>query len=233
MLNKKPDLLLEYFKLKKLGPFRIQADYKPKRKVGHFDFAVYLKNLNNQRSQLPIVTGIYSKGNKTQHIQPWLDIHFIDWVNFNQEKPLLLSQVGSLVENLFQMIGSVISPGGMIFLSYITDLVWGQKSELCEVTRHSLSLSTTGIPPAVTPLGRLLFISGCRNIKSDAYDVQGSSRLAGEKAPTFEFEKQFTLKLIEQLKQYLAKKPKPEYEKLEKICRTNAANILNQITNSL
>jgi hypothetical protein len=89
---------------------------------------------------------------------------------------------------------------------------------------HSLN-----IPPAATPIGRLLVAAGCYNIKGEAYDVQGSSRLAGEKALDEEYEKRFTERLIKQLEEYLKREPNPEYQHIEDICRTNARDILDLV----
>lgn len=113
--------------------------------------------------------------------------------------------------------------------SYITDVAWGIESPLHEVTRRCQHVHSLKIPPAATPLGRLLVAAGCYNIKAGAYDVQGSSRLAGEKALDEEYEKRFTQRLIEQLEKYLQKDPRPEYQNIEDICRTNAEKLLGQM----
>lgn len=231
--GKMNDFPLKYFISKRIGPYRTQIKYETKRRVGHFDFSIFLLNKKGQKNRLPIVKGIYSKGNRNQHIFPWIDVHYFDEVDFGEGAPIKLSQSGSLAEDLFRLIGCIIPSGGMIFLSYITDISWGLKSELHEITRRSLSLSSICVPAAATPLGHLLLISGCRNIKSGAYDVQGSARLAGEKSLTSDFNAIMTKKLIAQLKQYLAKKPHSEFVKLEKSCRSLASRILNQMSVSL
>jgi hypothetical protein len=89
---------------------------------------------------------------------------------------------------------------------------------------HSLE-----IPPAATPIGWLLVAAGCCNIKADAYDVQGSSRLAGEKALDGEYEKRFRQRFIRLLEEYLKRKPNHDYQRIEDICRTNAGEILDQM----
>ena len=177
-----------------------------------------------------MVAGIYSKGNPSHQIFPWFDIYYIDEVEFKDEKPKRLSQMELLDEELFRLIGNFVLPGGLIIISFITDISYGLKSKIYEVTHRSLSLSTLEIPPAATPLGRLLFASGCRNIKSQAYDVQGSSRLAGEKAPNPEYESRFTQDLKGQLEKYLARKPHPGFQELEKTCRAHSKHILDQMT---
>jgi len=86
-----------------------------------------------------------------------------------------------------------------------------------------------GVPPAAAPLGRFLVAAGCLNIKAGAYDVQGSSRLAGEKALNREYEKRFRQRLIEQLEDYLERNPNPEYQDIENTCRINAREILDRM----
>lgn len=222
-------MVLESFHLRKIGPFYTQIQFWPKRRVGHFNFSISLKNETGQASRFPVVKGIYSRGNRAQNIQGWFDIHYTDHANFGDGKPIILSQVDIFAEDMFRMIGSAVSPGGMLIVSYVTDIVSDIRSDLHKITRQCLGVSSLGVPPAATPLGRLLFISGCYNIKSDAFDVQGSSRLAGEKAPNAEIETQFSQKLILQLKEYLRREPQKKLIKFEEICRANAAYVLNQI----
>jgi len=218
---------------KKLGPFLTEMEYWPKKRVGHFDVSIFIQNKKGRRSCSPVVSGIFSKGNRIQHIFPWFDIHYIDQIDFGGKNPVKLSEKGSLTIDLFRWIGRVIPSGGMIFLSYLTDILWGMKSELHEFTRQSLSLSSLRIPPAATPLGYLLFMSGCRNIKSEAYDVQGSGRLAGEKSLNTSYEVMFSQKLFKQLRLYLNQEPNSEFAQLEKTCRSQGTIILNTIKKEL
>jgi hypothetical protein len=201
----------------------------PRRRVGHFDLDIFLTNKEDQCSREPLVTGIYSKGNPSGHIFGWLDIHFLDRFSFDNGDAEVLSEMEGLAEGLFEMLGNCIPPGGMIICSYITDLAWSIESPIHETTRRCLGLSSLEIPPAATPLGQLLVAAGCCNIKAGAYDVQGSSRLAGEKALDKEYEKHFTKRLIRQLEEYLRREPNPEYQHIEDICRSNAEEILRQM----
>lgn len=212
-----------------LGPFTLQLQYQPRHRVGHFDVDFLLINKEGQRSRGPLVTGIYSKGNPSNKIFSWLDIHYLDWFTFDNGDAGFLSEREDLAEGLFEMLGSVIPPGGMIICSYVTDLAWNIESPIHETTRRCLGLSSLNIPPAATPIGQLLVAAGCLNIKAGAYDVQGSSRLAGEKALDKEYAKRFTQRLIRQLEEYLGKEPNPEYKDIENTCRRNAGGILEQM----
>ena len=218
---------------KKIGPYMTQLQFRPKRRVGHFDVSLFLKNDDGKISDQPLIEGIYSKGNRTQNIQGWFDIHYSDKVDFGDGNPVILSRLGRCAEDVFEMIGGAIEPGGMVFVSLITDMVWEMESDLHRVTRDCLSARSLGIPPAATPLGRLLFISGCRNVKSQAFDVQGSSRLAGEKAPNPNIDRQFTQKLRTQLQEFLDRRDQrksSEFENICQICHLNAVDILNSIS---
>jgi hypothetical protein len=212
-----------------LGPFSLQVQYKPRRRLGHFDLDLFLANKKGKRSREPVVTGIYSKGNPSNKIFSWLDIHFLDWFAFDGGDSGVLSKMEDLAEGLFELLGHCIPSGGMIICSYITDVAWGIESLIHEQTRRCLQVHSLEIPPAATPLGRLLVAAGCHNIKAGAYDVQGSSRLAGEKALNKEYEKRFTQGLIRQLEEYLRRKPNHDCQHIEDICRTNAGDILDQM----
>ena len=206
-----------------------QLQFQPKHRVGHFDVSLFLKDNDGKITDMPLIKGIYSKGNRSQNIQGWFDIHYSDRVYFGAGNPVILSQSGRFAEYVFEMIGGAIEPGGMIFVSLITDIVWEIDSELHKVTRDCLSTRSLGIPPAATPLGRLLFFSGCQNIKSQAFDVQGSSRLAGEKALNPDTNRQFVQKLRIQLQEFLGRRDQRESTEYDERCRLNAEDVLNRI----
>jgi hypothetical protein len=248
-----------------LGPYTLHVQLVPRRRVGHFNIDIFLKEDEGKLSCDPIVTGIYSKGNPSSRIFGWLDIHYLDLFSFDKGDAGVLSNFPSrtrlprtikvdnppsppfskggmggvetsclsnmegLSEELFGILGGCIPPGGMIFCSYITDMAWGIESPLHEVTRRCMGVNSLEIPPPTTPIGRLLVAAGCSNIKAGAYDVQGSSRLAGEKALDKEYKKSFTQRLIRQLEEYLGREPNPEYHDLEDICRSNGGVILDRM----
>ena len=222
-------LKLKSLRNRPLGPFILQVRYAPKHKVGHFDLDLFVIDEQRGRSLDTVVTGIYSRGNPDRAISGWLDIHYLDRVTFEDGASAVLSEHDDLAEELFRMLGPCIPPGGMVICSYITDLAWGFTSPLHEVTRRCLQVRSLEVPPAATPLGRLLIAAGCCNIKGEAYDVQGSSRLAGEKAPDEEYERQFTQRLTKQLKGYLGRKPNSQYQEIEDTCRSNARGLLDRI----
>lgn len=217
---------------KKIGPYTTLLQFQPRRRVGHFDVSLFLKDSDGKISDRPLIEGIYSKGNRTQSIQGWFDIHYSDRAEFGDENSVVLSRSGRWAEDVFLMIGSAIEPGGMVFVSLITDMVWEIESKLHRITRDCLGTRTLKIPPAATPLGRLLFIGGCRSVKSQAFDVQGSSRIAGEKPPNADIDRQFTQKLRTQLQEFVGRKNQrepAEFDETRKICRLNAEDILSRL----
>jgi hypothetical protein len=226
---KSDDLFLTAIETQKIGPYTIQLRSQPKRRAGHIDFELFLRTRSGQVSHEPLIKGIYSRGNISWGNQGWIDIHYSDLADFGEKAPDILSDSGNCAEQAFRMMGKALPPGAMIFVSLITDIVWEVEIELHRITRESLSIRSLGIPPAATPIGRLLFMSGCRNIKSQAFDVQGSSRLAGEKALDSEIENRFSQLLRSQLLEYLMRPEKTEFLSLEKICRTNTEYILQQL----
>jgi len=220
---------LEGLQDRALGPYTLQVQCVPRRRVGHFDVDIFLKDTKGKLSCEPVVTGIYSKGNPRGRIFGWLDIHYLDRFAFDDGDAGVLRDMEGLAEGLFEMLGNCIPPGGMIMCSYISDMAWAIESPLHEVTRRCMGLNSLEIPPAATPIGKLLIAAGCLNIKAGAYDVQGSSRLAGEKALDGEYEKSFKQRLIKQLEGYLGRDPNSEYKEIEEICRTNAGEILDKM----
>jgi len=215
--------------LKTIGPFQTEIQFQPKQRKGHFDFSLFLKDRHGQICRNPVIQGICSKGNRARHIRNWFDFHYYDQTDFNSKNPVILSQTDNLAEDLFRLIGTALEPGGMLFVSLITDMIWNIKSDPHKITRDCFSRVSLNIPPPATPLGYLLFRSGCLNIKTQAFDVQGSSRIAGEKAPTEEYEKKFLTQMKDQLKDYLEREPCSDLLELEEVCRSNSTLILGEI----
>jgi len=221
--------VLIYFAEKKIGDFTTEVQCTPKRRTGHFDLSIYLKNAKSQTSKIPLFKGLFSKGNTSRNIQPWFDFHFSDAAVFSGEKNMILSQRGSCAEQAFHMIEQASAPGGMIFVSLVTDLIWDIPSSIHSVTRECLSLRSLSIPPAATPLGHLIFEAGFLNVKSQGFDVQGSSRLAGEKAFSPEAERSFSRKIKADLTEYLQRNDPLDSSGLHRICRAHAEYALKKL----
>lgn len=127
---------------------------------------------------------------------------------------------------LFRLVGTYLEPGSMLFVSYITDIAYDMRSSIHEVTRRCVERSGVRIPPACTPLGMLLVAAGCWNVKSDGYNVQGSHRLAGEKAPDDTYQAAFVARLWRCLQDYVDAGINDELFVYDDVCRRNARRLL-------
>jgi hypothetical protein len=210
-----------------IGDFRVSVTCQPRRRVGHFDIDVVLRRAEEHGAGIHVVTGIYSVGHRGRSIGPWLDIHFLDILHSGEDLATWSLQEEREARELFSLLGAGVGPGGMIMVAYTTDLVWDLTSPVYRLTRRGCRLRTPAIPPAATPLGALLAVGGCLNVKSDGYNVHGSSRLAGERAPSERYEHLFRQRLRTQLEEYLGTVPVPELGELEDICRENAIVLLD------
>ena len=154
-----------------------------------------------------IVSGLYYTGSKW--IRPWMEIDY---------SPVTGTELNSVGEALFQLLSELIPPGGHLSVSY---------------TDHRMTARAllAGVPPAATPLGFLLWRSGCRWFK-DWYFAEGwkegGIKLQGEK-PLNEARKRVnTQKIVDELTEFLGKSGYLEPE-IEKVCKELAVKILNEV----
>lgn len=202
-----------------VGPYRVELLREAKRyRKGHFDVAVHLA-LGEARSATPVLEGLYSRPSPAKRVEEWFDLHFLDEVLFPDGTDVLLSRSG-IAPLLFRVLGRALQPGGRIILSYVTDMTRPTRSPVHRITRAALGAARLRVPPASTPLGRLLFEGGCAGVLHDAYAVQGSSRIAGEKNPAA------AAAVLEGLEEYLSRRPVEGFEEAEAACRANAGAIL-------
>ena len=148
---------------------------KQLRLSGWRGFSFALKDCDGTVAKPPVVEGIYSEGGKDD-VRPWMDITVIEVVEFGTGKSLNLSQAG-LMHELFQSLSTLIPPGGHLMVSY------EDADPLHRETDRALS---AGVPPVITPLGFLLFMSGFRLVKNwylSEGGYEGPRKLWGEKPP--------------------------------------------------
>lgn len=149
---------------KKLGAYTLEIRFKAMRIHGHFDLFVYLNNKNGIKSREPCIRGLYSKGrsNSSYH---FFDAHFFTLIHFENSPVNLIDE--NLADSLFELIGTIIRPGGQLCLSCQIDQLFIQ--EINKAFRN-------GTPPIATTLGRFLVISGCILVKS-FYGAEGRFRI--------------------------------------------------------
>lgn len=195
------------------------------RLSGWREFKLHLERAHGLLSQDPVIKGIYSLGGK-DGVKPWLDLDYSEELDFvgegEKEGRIILSQK-SLDQKLFDILGSIIPSGGHLMVSYEGE------QKIHSDTRKSLSLQ---VPPAITPLGFLIFKAGFCLVK-DWYlaegGFEGPRKLWGEKAPDKKWEKAFLEKTEHQISQFLEKKSRLALEKLMSAAIQRAEEILRTI----
>jgi hypothetical protein len=148
---------------------------KQMRFSGWRGFSVVLEDRNGKLAQPPVVEGIYSAGGKDD-VQPWMDITVSEEIAFGSGKRLNLRQAG-LIEELFKSLSMLIPPGGHLMVSY---------EGMDSLHRETDRALAAGVPPVMTPLGFLLFMSGFRLVKNwylSEGGHEGPRKLWGEKPP--------------------------------------------------
>lgn len=89
---------------KKIGLYTTHLQFLPRRRVGHFDISLFLKDSDGKISDSPLIEGIYSKGNRTHNNQGWFDIHYTDRANFGDGNPVVLSRLGRGGEDILSRL---------------------------------------------------------------------------------------------------------------------------------
>jgi len=178
---------------KKLGVYTLGIRYKAMRVHGHFDLSVYLNNKNGTKSRGPCIRGLYSKGRKDASYH-FFDAQFFPLVYFENSAVNLIEE--NLADGLFELIGTIIRPGGQLYLSYQNDELFIR--EMDRAFRSS-------IPPIATILGKFLIISGCIRVKS-FYGAEGRFRIEGEKPKDTETAVKWANEMLNEITTCLIKK---------------------------
>jgi hypothetical protein len=159
-----------------LGAYQLHLQQlKQLRLSGWQGFSLALKDRKGTLAQPPVVEGIYSAGGKDA-VRPWMDIAVTDVAEFGSGRRLELRESG-LMQGLFHALSPLIPPGGHLMVSY------EDTDPLHRETDRALS---AGVPPVLTPLGFLLFMSGFRLVKNwylSEGGHEGPRKLWGEKPP--------------------------------------------------
>ncbi len=197
-------------------------EVKQLRLSGWRGFKLHLQNPEGLLSAEPVIKGIYSRGGK-DGVKPWLDVDYREELEFrNNEENLSLRQE-YLDLKLFKALGTIIPLGGHLMVSYEGE------NNIHKETRQSLSFN---IPPAVTPIGYLIFKAGFQLIK-DWYlaegGFEGPRKLWGEKAPDERWEKIFLERTSDQISHFLEKKSDLIPQELEDTALKNSQDIIQII----
>lgn len=143
---------------KELNGYTIKID---KMSMGRFveemNFELYFKNPLGEISESPVVEGKYFSG-RGKYYKPWIEVYYNPSIEFKSSKMLDLS-LERLDEKLFAFLSDLIPPGGHFMVVYLGH----------EATEKGLK---GGVPAPVTPIGYLLWKSGCTWFK-DWYFAEG------------------------------------------------------------
>ncbi|MBI4209684.1 MAG: DUF1122 family protein [Deltaproteobacteria bacterium] len=185
---------------KSIGPFRISVtQIKPLKLHGWFGFELKLFNSKGEISKTPVAKGIYSKGRGSE-IAPWIDFNLRQKIQWPRGEINLRCE--GLLTRACREISKVIPPGGHLMVSYEDPFPLHQE------TAAALS---KGIPPILSPLGRILFECGFVKIK-DWYlsesGHEGPRKLWAEKPPDKSWEKAWHREVLDELDSFLGKKRK-------------------------
>jgi len=189
------------------------------RFIEETNFELCLRDVGGETSEDPVVRGKYFSG-RGEFYKPWLEIHYYDHVEFKPSKIVSLSERG-LDERLFEHLAAPLPPGAHIMVVYLNH----------EETREGLE---RGIPPPATPVGYLLWKSGCTWFKDVYYAegfMEGSQKLQGNKPLNEENRRKNLLETRKELADFL--KNEKREEKLFLEARERAEDVLKRIAREL
>ena len=189
------------------------------RFIEETNFELYLKAIDRESSENPTVKGKYFSG-RGEFYKPWLEIYYYNRVKFKSSKIVDLSEKG-LDEKLFKHLSDLLPPDAHIMVIYLNH----------EETRKGLE---QGVPAPATPIGYLLWKSGCTWFK-DWYFAEGfwegDVKLQGNKPLNEENRRKDLLETRKELTDFL-KKEKGK-EKLFLDARKRAEEVLKDIARKI
>jgi len=210
---------------KELGTYKLRlTQLQQLRLSGWRGFTLHLQSKEGKLSASPIVRGIFSSGGK-DGVKSWMDINYFEETIFNDKQlPDIINLSGQRLDRqLFEYLARIVEPGGHMMVSY---------EDENRIHINTLASLAIGIPPAVTPLGELLWWSGFQLVK-DWYLAEGGHegprKLWAEKAPDNYWADKWNHLLIGQLSEFLNRNPRPDYMSLEQSARERARTILDKL----
>ncbi len=185
------------------------------RFVEETNFELFLKAIEGEISENPPVRAKYFSG-RGEFYKPWLEIYYENHVKFESSKIVDLSEEG-MDEKLFKHLSDLLPPNSHFMVVYVNH----------EETRKGLE---QGVPAPATPIGYLLWKSGCTWFK-DWYFAEGfwegDVKLQGNKPLNEENRRKNSLEIRKELTEFL-KKEKGE-EKLLLDAKKRAEDVLKDI----
>ena len=203
-----------------LGPARLVVLLGPKNAFGASYFQAFLRLADGRLSSEPLLLGLHNSGRYPAY--NWIDvIRYESSVAFEGGERLDLTARG-LDRRLFRLLAQLIPPGGHLMVEYESE---GQ--------RPSARMLALGVPPVATPLGYLLFLSGCGASFRDWYISEGGRegprKLQGFKPLDDEDAGRKASSLAEELRQFLARAPRKAHRQWEGPARRLARRVLRRL----
>jgi hypothetical protein len=203
-----------------VGSGRLLVLLGPKNAVGASYFQAFLRLADGRLSDEPLLLGLHNSGRYPAY--NWIDvIRYEAIATFTSDERLDLA-ARRLDRRLFRLLGQLIPPGGHLMVEY--------ESEGHRLTERMLAL---GVPPVATPLGYLLFLSGCGASFRDWYISEGGRegprKLQGFKPLDDEDTGRKARSMAEDLQQFLARAPGKEHRQWERLARRLARSVLRRL----
>jgi hypothetical protein len=150
--------------------FFIRIDIGPKNNIGAEYFRLFIEK-KDLISETPVIFGLCNFGKYPGN--NWIEVlQYNNEIKFHDEFLLTINEEAEL--EIFEKLGSIIPLGGHMMIEY--------ESQIRRLTARSLLV---GVPPDATPIGRLLYFSGCGYAIRDWYipegGREGSRKLQGFK----------------------------------------------------
>ncbi|MGQ9535605.1 MAG: DUF1122 family protein [Actinomycetota bacterium] len=156
------DVLVDSLNGRKLGVIVLEArDFRRGRTDRETYFNLYAWK-EGTLSRRPLVQGLFFMG-RGEHIKPWMEFRYDPLASFPGGGELDL-EVAGLSGELFELLGSLVPPGGSLMVIY-----GAEPHPLARETENGLKRD---FPPMVTPLGHYLWKAGFRWFK-DWYFPEG------------------------------------------------------------
>jgi hypothetical protein len=202
-----------------LGPYKLVVTVGQKHKMGASYFYLFLRDSSGEVSREPVVFGLHHQGKYPSY--NWIEVISLSpRVSFESGKTIDISMAET--QQLFQYLAELIPQGGHMMVEY--------DSPEQQETARSLAL---GIPPVATPLGYMMFLTGCGASFKDWHFAEGGCegprKLQGYKALDEQHAKRRANETVAELAAFLARIPEEASSEPEKAARDRALAVLDKL----
>ena len=212
--------IFSFLEGKKMNGYVLHVkNLSPGRFPEETNFEVFLKAQDGAISKNSVVQGKYFSG-RGKYYKPWLEIYYENLSQFNTLKRIDLSEK-ALNERLFTHLLKLLPPGSHIMVAYSNH----------EATREGLD---RGVPAAATPIGYLLWKSGCTWFKNWYFSEgfwEGDIKLQGNKPLNKDHRRKNLLEMRKELTEFLENEKRMETLFLD--ARKRAEELLKHIAREL